>query len=55
VEIYVSPRNGRLEDGMVEAFRDLGVDQVIAPIFSRDADGLRKRADALAEQTLQRL
>jgi probable F420-dependent oxidoreductase len=52
VKIQVSPRGQRLEAGMLEAFRGQGVDQVIVPLFSRDADGLRRRADALAEQLL---
>jgi probable F420-dependent oxidoreductase len=52
VKIQVSPRAQRLESGMLDAFRDQGVDQLIVPLFSRDADGLRRRADALAEQTL---
>jgi hypothetical protein len=32
--------------------RDLGVDQVVLPLFARDSDSLRKRADALAAETL---
>ena len=53
VKIQVSPRAQRLDEGMLDAFRERGVDQVILPLFSRDADGLRKRADALAEQVVR--
>jgi len=51
VQIYIGPR-GKLVDGTVERFRDLGVDQLILPLFGRDGDGLRRHADALAKQTL---
>ena len=36
----------------LERFGDLGVDQVILPLFARDVEKLRRRADALAVQTL---
>jgi len=51
IQVYVSPR-GRLEEKTLDGFRDLGVDQVILPLFARNVDGLRERADALAAQTL---
>jgi probable F420-dependent oxidoreductase len=53
VKIQVTPRGQRLEAGMLDAFAEQGVDQLIMPLFSRSADGLCKRADALAEQTLR--
>lgn len=52
VKIQVSPKGQRLEDGMLEAFEAHGVDQIVLPLFARDADGLRRRADALARQVL---
>jgi len=51
VKIQVSPR-GHYDAGILARFRDSGVDQVILPLFGRDADSLRKRADALAADTL---
>ncbi|MHC4164580.1 MAG: hypothetical protein ACYSUM_20850 [Planctomycetota bacterium] len=50
-QICASPR-GRLEERTLEGFREQGVDQLILPFFGRGADGLRRRADALAKQTL---
>ena len=52
VKIQASPRGGYDPDTL-SRFRDLGVDQVVLPLFARDADGLRKRADALAADTLR--
>jgi len=36
----------------VERFGELGVDQLILPLFARDSDGLRKRAEGLAGEVL---
>jgi hypothetical protein len=52
VQIHVAPPRGVLDAGMLDEYRELGADQVILPLFARDADKLRKRADALALQTL---
>jgi probable F420-dependent oxidoreductase len=52
IQVYASPHQGRLDEKTLDGFRELGVDQVILPLFARDADGLRRRADALAAQTL---
>jgi len=49
--IQVSPR-GRYDTDVLSRFRDSGVDQVVLPLFGRDAESLRKRADALAADTL---
>jgi len=51
VKIQVSPRGGSDPDTLAR-FRDAGVDQVVLPLFGRDADSLRQRADALAAVTL---
>jgi probable F420-dependent oxidoreductase len=53
VQVHVAPPPGRLADGALEEFAALGVDQLILQLFARDADKLRKRADALARQTLR--
>lgn len=52
IKIQVSPR-GRYDSDMLARFRDAGVDQVVLPLFGRDADNVRKRADALAADTLR--
>jgi len=52
VEVYATPRHGRLEEKTLERFGELGVDQLILPLVARDVDKLRRRADALAAQTL---
>jgi probable F420-dependent oxidoreductase len=52
LQIYVGPRGGRVDRSALDAFGELGVDQVIVPLFARDRDSLARRADALAEQTL---
>lgn len=51
VKIQASPRGACDGDTLVR-FRDLGTDQLVLPLFGRDADSLRKRADALAAATL---
>ncbi len=51
IQIYVGPRGGA-EPEILDGFRDLGVDQVILPLFARDADSLRGRADALAAMAI---
>ena len=51
VEVYVAPR-GRLEEKSLDRYRELGVDQLILPLFGRSADSFAERADALAAQTL---
>jgi probable F420-dependent oxidoreductase len=51
IKIQVSPRRGYDRDTLAQ-FRDSGVDQVVLPLFGRDTGSLRKRADALAAETL---
>jgi probable F420-dependent oxidoreductase len=51
IEIHIAP-SGRLQDGDLERLAEFGVDQVILPLMARDADSLRKRADALAAGTM---
>lgn len=51
IKIQISPRRGYDRDTLAR-FRDFGVDQVVLPLFGRDSGILRKRADALAAETL---
>ena len=51
VKIQVSPR-GHYDADILARFRDAGVDQIVLPLFGRSADVVRKRADALAADTL---
>jgi len=51
VKIQVSPR-GRYDSDILARFRDSGVDQVVLPLFGRNADRVRQRADSLAADTL---
>ena len=50
--VAVGPRGGRVNEETLAAFRELGADQLIVPLFGRDRDSLARLADALAEQTL---
>jgi len=52
IQVFGAPRGGRIDAEGLDAFRALEIDQLILPLFSRDSDGLRRRADALAKQTL---
>jgi len=51
VKIQASP-SGRFDTDTLARFRDAGVDQVVLPLFARDVESLRRRADALAADTL---
>ncbi len=51
VKIQVSPRGGADADGLAR-LRDSGVDQIVLPLFARDLDSLRARADALAADAI---
>jgi probable F420-dependent oxidoreductase len=52
VKIQVSPLGGRYDADLLARLRDAGVDQVVLPLFGRNADSVRKRADALAADAL---
>ena len=47
VQIYVSPYTRPLDRGVVNAYRDQGVEQLIVPMFARSRDQLAERLDAL--------
>ena len=52
VKIQVSPLRGYDSDAL-SRFRDAGVDQIVLPLFARNADHLRKRADVLAAEAIR--
>jgi probable F420-dependent oxidoreductase len=52
VQIHVAPPPGKVDAGALDAYREIGADQLILQLFARDPDKLRERADVLASQTL---
>jgi len=48
LQIHVTPPHIHFDDGSVDRYRELGVDQLILPLFARDEDSLQRRADKLA-------
>ena len=51
ITIHVSPR-GRPDADTRGKFEQLGVGQLIVPLFARDSDKLRRRAEAMASELL---
>jgi probable F420-dependent oxidoreductase len=51
VAIYVCPNRHPINPETVRAYRDLGVDQLIAPLFARDVEDLQRRVDRLLALT----
>ncbi len=49
VKVFVCPNRNRITADSYAAYRDLGVDQLIAPLFARTIDDLERRADRLSE------
>jgi probable F420-dependent oxidoreductase len=47
VKVYVCPNRHRITSESVAEYLDLGVDQLIAPLFARDLDDLKRRAERL--------
>lgn len=47
VQVFVCPNRNRITPESHAAYRDLGVDQLIAPLFARTIDDLERRADRL--------
>ncbi len=47
VELYVSPYLKGCDESTIEGYREAGVDQVILPLFVRDADDLKRQVDTL--------
>ncbi len=48
VRLTAAPRD-KADPALVDRFRQLGVDELLLPLFARDEDGLRRRAEGLAE------
>jgi probable F420-dependent oxidoreductase len=53
VTISVTPNGRRTDPDGAKRYRDLGVDQLIVPLFARDVDGLPRAADGLAALSVQ--
>jgi alkanesulfonate monooxygenase SsuD/methylene tetrahydromethanopterin reductase-like flavin-dependent oxidoreductase (luciferase family) len=51
VDVFVCPNRHPITPETVKAYRDAGVDQLIAPLFARDLDGLKRRAERLLAAT----
>jgi probable F420-dependent oxidoreductase len=49
IQVYVAPAQPARAREDLAPFADAGVDEVILPFFSRDPDGLQRRADDLAK------
>ncbi|MEQ8859074.1 MAG: LLM class F420-dependent oxidoreductase [Pseudomonadales bacterium] len=47
VSVFVCPNRHRITSESFAAYRDAGVDQLIAPLFGRNIDDLRRRVDKL--------
>jgi probable F420-dependent oxidoreductase len=48
LQIFVAPPRRGLDADTVRRYQDLGVEQLILPLFGRDEDGLRRAAEAAA-------
>ena len=48
IAIQVSPNRRPIDAGLLAAYRNRGVDQLVLPLFALDAAALERRADALA-------
>ena len=49
VQIFVAPPRRGLDADAVRRYQDLGVEQLILPLFARHEDGLRRSAEAAAQ------
>ncbi|MEQ8485134.1 MAG: LLM class F420-dependent oxidoreductase [Pseudomonadales bacterium] len=49
VAVHVGPNRHRLTPESFAAYRDLGVEQVVAPLFGRDPDDFKRRVDRLLD------
>jgi len=47
IDVFVCPNRHPITPETVAAYREAGVDQLIAPLFARDVDGLKRRAERL--------
>lgn len=51
IRVYVCPNRHRITAASLAAYRDCGVDQLIAPLFARNLDDLQRRVDRLLDLT----
>jgi probable F420-dependent oxidoreductase len=49
IDVFVCPNRHAINHDTVAAYRDAGVDQLIAPLFARNLDELRRRAERLTD------
>lgn len=49
VQVFVAPKRRGLDVDAARRYADLGVEQLILPLFARDEDGLRRAAEAAAQ------
>ena len=47
IDVFVCPNRHRLTPESLKGYRDAGVDQLIAPLYARDMDDLKRRADRI--------
>jgi probable F420-dependent oxidoreductase len=48
LQVHVAPPRIRFDEGTLDRYRELGVDQLIMPLLAFDEETLRRRADKLA-------
>ncbi len=51
IDVFVCPNRRRLTAESLKGYRDAGVDQLIAPLYARDLDDLKRRIDRILEVT----
>ena len=51
IDVFVCPNRHPITPETVKAYRDAGVDQLIAPLFARDVDDLKRRAERMLAAT----
>ena len=49
IDVIVCPNRHKITPETVKAYRDAGVDQLISPVFARDLDDLKRRAERLLD------
>jgi probable F420-dependent oxidoreductase len=49
LQLHVAPPRIRFDDGTLDRYRELGVDQLILPLLAFDEESLHRRADKLAQ------
>jgi probable F420-dependent oxidoreductase len=51
VQVFICPNRHRITADSTKAYRDAGVDQLIAPLFARDLDDLKRRVERVLTTT----